>query len=161
MRQLNPSLRLTRKIFNGSYEALKACSSILGGLLALFILQSYLFPRVIWQPLQAWVAKRNGLVGYVYYEVGESRGLTTSHSQLFLLTDSQEALYEEIKTGDRLIVKDALYFHLNPSRESPVMYTLGKGQCVIVIDAPKNKVKVKQALSGGYLHVATTSCGIF
>ncbi|NCQ98497.1 MAG: hypothetical protein GPJ11_03345 [Microcystis aeruginosa L211-101] len=142
------------------YSFLKACSSVSGGILALFVLQSFLFPRVIWQPLQAWAAKRNGLVGYVYYEIDRNRGLTDD-GQLFLLTDSSQALYNDIRVGDRLIANSEVYFHLKPGSSTPKMYTLREGECVIVLDKPRNEVKVKKALSGGYLYVATTSCGIF
>jgi hypothetical protein len=152
--------RASRKTFLFLFNFLKACSSVSGGILALFVLQSFLFPRVLWQPLQAWAAKRNGLVGYVYYEIASNRGLTDD-GQLFLLTDSRYALYNDIRTGDRLIANSEVHFHLKPGSGTPTMYTLREGECVIVLEKPRNEVKVKQALSGGYLYVATTTCGIF
>ena len=151
---------VSRSCAQALYAFLKGCSSVSGGILALFVLQSFLFPRVIWQPLQAWAAKRNGLVGYVYYEVDRHRGLTDD-GQLFLLTDSNQALYDDFRVGDRLIANSEVYFHLQPGSDTPKMYTLRGGECVIVLDKPRNRVTVKKALSGGYLHVATTSCGIF
>jgi hypothetical protein len=139
---------------------LELCSKVLGGLLALFVLQSYLFPRFIWRHVEAWTAERNGLVGYVYYEVKENRGLTAA-GQLFLLSDSKQGLYRDIHKGDRLIANSEVNFHMGPFSTDASMYLLKGGECVIVLEEPKNKISVEKALSGGYLKVATTACGLF
>jgi hypothetical protein len=153
-------LGIVKRVGARIVEFLELCTKVLGGLLALFVLQSYLFPRFIWRHVEAWTAERNGLVGYVYYEVKENRGLTND-GQLFLLSDSKQGLYQDIRKGDRLIANSEVNFHMRPSLKDPLMYILKGGECVIVLEDPSNPVNVKNALSGGYLKVATTACGLF
>ena len=150
-----------------------SCSKVGSGLFFIFALLAFVFPRTIWRPIEAIVASRNGLTGFVYYEVGYNRSLTcvkgktfkTCDGQLFLLDDTKNAEYEEIKKGHRLIVNtrnDAkVNFRIGPSKKSAPMYVLKNGECVIVIEKPSHPIDVKDAVSGGWLEVATTSCGLF
>ena len=51
-------------------------------------------------------------------------------------------------------------FRLEPNRTSRTVFLLQSGDCVIVL-ARVREEPVQAALSGGWLRVATTACGLY
>lgn len=72
------------------------------------------------------------------------------------------ALYTDIKVGDKLRVWHDVNVRQGPTNEYPKILILEKGVCVIVTEKPKHEKKaLENAVSGGRLKITTTSCGIF
>jgi hypothetical protein len=88
----------------------------------------------------------------------------TDDGNLYLLKYSS-GLYDDIKKGDKLRAADAVYFRESATKKSRAMFHLNANDCVIVISDPKNEYKEPfkdpKAISGGWLRVATTPCGLF
>ena len=86
----------------------------------------------------------------------------TDDGGLYLLKKSEEALYTDIKIGDKLRVGHDINVRQGPTKDFPPILVLEKGACVIVTEKPKYEKEIlEHAKSGGRLKVSTTACGIF
>lgn len=121
---------------------------------------AFLLPNSLWKPIDASIASMYGKKGWVYYEVGENRK-TTNDGNLLLLKVSEKAVYSDIALGDKLRALRSVNFRKNPTSSALKIFPLLKGDCITVINGPKNKIETKQALSGGWLNVATSPCDFF
>jgi len=136
-------------------------AKIVGGIAALIAIAALLLPKFIWNPFEAKISSLYGINGWVYYEIGIDRKLTEDGG-LYLLKNSEKALYEDIVVGDKLRVGHDVNLRQGPTKEFPVFLALERGVCVIVTNPPSHAQKgLKDAISGGRLKVTTTSCGIF
>ena len=136
-------------------------AKIAGGIAALIAICAIFLPDIIWNPVEAKIASIYGINGWVYYEIGEHRELTDDGG-LYLLKKSEEALYTDIRVGDKLRVGHDINVRQGPTNEYPPILVLEKGACVILTEKPQHeKTGLMQAKSGGRLKVSTTACGIF
>ncbi|NVP56055.1 hypothetical protein [Mycoplana rhizolycopersici] len=103
-------------------------------------------------------AWRFGASGYVYYEIGKDL-MPTGDSDLFLL-EPGKGTYEELSIGDKLQAGSWVHFRESPTTASRARFVLQRGDCVVVLKADK-PFAVTDALSGGWVYVATTACGLF
>ena len=150
-----------KRYVNGTISFLDSWAKIGSGLIVILALAGLSLPNSLWSKIEAIIASKQGITGFVYYEVGKNRGLTND-GQLFLLSDSINAFYQDIKKGDKLIANSEVRLRIKPNKEYPRVFELQKRDCVIVIEDPANEVHdLKDAVSGGWLHIATTACGIF
>ena len=140
-----------------SYGILETIAKMVGVVAALLAVLSFALPRFgNWVDIAT--ARRFGAIGYVYYEIDKDT-VPTNDGQLFLLRPGS-GLFEDIAAGDKLQAASAVNFRERSNNHSRPMFLLGKGDCVIVL-ATDRKIPVEHALSGGWLKVATTACGLF
>ena len=136
-------------------------AKIVGGMAALAAILAIVLPDDLWNPVEAKIAAIYGINGWVYYEIGENRELTNDGG-LYLLKESDKALYADISVGDKLRVGHDVNVRQGPTNEFPPILVLEKGACVIVTEKPRHeKVGLSNAVSGGRLRISTTACGIF
>jgi hypothetical protein len=140
-----------------SFGVLETAAKTVGIIAALLAALSFALP-----PLGKWVdmttAQRFGAIGFVYYEIDKEKA-PTDDGQLYLLRPGS-GLFEDIAAGDKLQAASAVNFREESNNHSRPMFLLQKGDCVIVL-ATDRKIAVEHALSGGWLKVATTACGLF
>lgn len=147
-------------MFSVLLERLEAVSKVTGIIAALVAILAVLLPSVIWRPIESVIASIYGSNGWVYYEVGENRAIT-SDGNFYLLKETETGYYDEINIGDKLRVSGDVNFRTGPGSNHPRSFVLINGDCVIVTSNPKNKIEVETAQSGGWLEVATSPCGLF
>jgi hypothetical protein len=139
------------------YGVLETAAKVVGVVVALLAALSFVLP-----PFGKWIdmttARRFGALGYVYYEIDKDKA-PTNDGQLFLLRQGS-GLFEDIVAGDKLQAASPVNFREQPDNHSRPIFLLGKGDCVIVL-TPDHRIDVQHALSGGWLNVATTACGLF
>ena len=139
------------------FGAFDTAAKVVGVIVVLLAALSFVLP-----PFGKWVdlttARRFGALGFVYYEIDKDKA-PTNDGQLFLLRHGS-GLFEEIVSGDKLQAASAVNFREQSDNHSRPIFLLGKGDCVIVL-ARDRQIKVEHALSGGWLKVATTACGLF
>lgn len=142
---------------SGFFGAFETAAKVVGVIVALLAALSFVVP-----PFGKWVdittARRFGATGYVYYEINDKKA-PTDDGQLYLLR-SGNGLYEDIKVGDKLQAGSKVNFREGPSKLTRPIFIPKEGDCVIVL-ALDHEEQVKHALSGGWLKVATTACGLF
>lgn len=131
---------------------------VVGGMAAIVAVVGFVFPPV-GNSIAAFVAWRFGNVGYVYYETDQNRELVGSAGQLYLLK-AGDGRYAEIGLGDRLRAESTVNFRSGPSLGSGKIFEIETGECVTVLTRAENPDLVLSGFNG-WLHVATSSCGIF
>ncbi len=141
-------------------DKLEILPKIVGVFAAILAICAVLMPSFLWKPFEAMVASVYGVSGYVYYEVGVNRKIT-SDGNFYLLKVTKTGYYDEIAVGDKLRVAGDVNFRSGPGREFSRSFVLFNGDCVVVTSTPKKEVKVEKAKSGGWLNVATSPCGLF
>ena len=141
-------------------DKLEVVSKVTGIIVAIFAILAVLLPAFLWKPIEATIASIYGTSGWVYYEVGENRKIT-SDGNFYLLKESETGFYSEIEVGDKLRVSGDVNFRNEPTNSAPRSFVLINGDCVIVTNEPAHKVEVQEAKSGGWLNVATSPCGLF
>jgi hypothetical protein len=62
--------------------------------------------------------------------------------------------------GDKLQAEDDQFLREQASKDGPLIFVLRKADCVIVLHKD-HEVPVTKAVSGGWLRVATSACGLF
>ena len=152
-------------------KALEIPTKIVAGVVSLVAIGGFIFPKLIWTPIEGLIAQHFGVSGWVYYEVGKNKKgdrALTKDGKLYLLKSSN-ALYDDVKLGDKLRASSPVNFREDSTRRSRVMFHLNENDCVIVISDKKipysgrfvdTDAEVKPE-SGGWLKVATTPCGLF
>ena len=136
---------------------------IVGFTASMVALCAFVLPRSIWAPVEAYIAQIYGVSGHVYYEIAENRALT-EHGQLYLLKKSIGAKYDQIDRGDRLRAASAVNFRVDRNKDAEVLFTVQTGECVIVTAPPTHPLtqfKNTGVISGGWLDVATSPCGLY
>lgn len=104
-------------------------------------------------------SRRFGATGYVYHEIGENRHLTDDGR--WYLPRAGAGTYADLSVGDKLQAVDEVRLREKASGDPTAeIFELRKGDCVIVL-SKDHEVRVQKALSGGWLKVATTACGLF
>jgi hypothetical protein len=140
-----------------SFGVLETTAKIVGVVAALLAALSFVLP-----PAGNWMdittSRRFGAGGYVYYEIGKDKELTDA-GQLFLLRPGS-GLFEDIACGDKLQAASEVTFREHSKTDSRPIFLLNKGDCVIVLKRD-HAISVEHALSGGWLKVSTTACGLF
>jgi hypothetical protein len=146
-----------REWVSGSFGVLETAAKTVGVIAALLAALSFVLP-----PFGNWVdmatARRFGAVGYVYYEIDRDK-TPTADGQLFLLRTGS-GLFDDIGAGDKLQAASKVNFRDQSNNHSRPIFLLKEGDCVIVL-ATDRKIAIEHALSGGWLKVATTACGLF
>jgi hypothetical protein len=125
--------------------------------LAIIVLVGFLVPP-LGRLFNVVTAYRFGAVGYVYYEIGQDRTLTTDGR--FYLPRAGPATFDDLTMGDILQATDEQRLREGPSKQSPEIFELGARDCVIVLKKD-HPINVQKAVSGGWLKVATSACGLF
>ncbi|MGN7612665.1 hypothetical protein ACQZV8_11335 [Magnetococcales bacterium HHB-1] len=141
---------------------LDSFSKIVGGVAAVTGFLAIVLPAWMWNPVEAQIARLYGIEGWVYYEIAEERTLTDDGG--LSLLKSSEALYTDIKVGDKLRAGHAVNFRQEAGKKSLKIFVMNPGSCVIVTSPPKHEhkdFKDENVISGGWLRVVTTACGIF
>lgn len=114
-------------------------------------------------PLGTWVnvltSARFGAIGHVYYEIGQDHQLTARDGQLYLLRPGR-AMFSDLAIGDKLQAASSVNFREDANSASRPLFLLQRGDCVVILGRTREQ-PVQSALSGGWLQVATTSCGLF
>ena len=119
-----------------------------------------------------------GVNGAVYYEIGpDGDAMFASTYQndagekkkrvdggLYLLRNG-ERNFTDLRIGDVLQAGTDKRFKSrdgepHTTKNNPDIFILRPGECVVVL-SKRHEVKPEQAKSGGWLNVATTSCGLF
>ncbi|MCF7779375.1 hypothetical protein GLP59_17350 [Sulfitobacter sp. M220] len=131
------------------------------GILATIAFATLCLP-VFEKATSTFIAWRFGAVGYVYYEIGEDRkgALDVTGDGNLRLLSADRYLFEDIRWGDKLQSSDAASFRTGPSRSERSMFVLENPNCIIVFSR-STKIDVTDAVTGGWLYVGTTSCGLF
>ncbi|ESR27394.1 hypothetical protein [Lutibaculum baratangense] len=130
---------------------------VLAGTLVIVAAAGFLIPPLgtAVHVLTAW---RFGATGYVYYGVGKN-GEPTQAGKLYLIrTGSRD--YDSIGFGDKLQAASLKYFRDGPSASAPAIFILQRGECVTVLAKVWKSVS-ECSVSGGWLRVATSGCGLF
>ena len=135
------------------------------GIVVIVGIVSLIIPGSLLGVFEAYIASNRGLQGYIYYEIGKSNEEAKDGKLLLLGRDIEElqdlTSVENIGYGDKFMVqKGKQRLRESSTKNSVRLYSLHRGECVIVI-GDKVLVETQNAVSGGWLHVATTSCGIF
>ncbi len=127
------------------------------GILAVWVAALSLAPPIgtLVNVLTAW---RFGVIGHVYYEIGGNRDLTKD-GQFFLLRRGSGD-FRDLAFGDKLQAASEVDFHESDHNDSPTIFRLRQGDCVVVVWRDR-ELHVEFARSGGWLLVATTACGLF
>ena len=125
---------------------------------ALLAIAGFLIPPLgtLVNLITAW---RFGATGYVYYEIGPNR--TTTADSRWYLPRAGSGTYADLAVGDKLQEEDDQFLREHPAKDaSPFIFVLRKADCVIVLHKD-HEVTVQKAVSGGWLKVATSACGLF
>ncbi len=145
-------------------ETFDAFAKVGGGVVVLFGILTLLFPKSVLPLFEAYIASNRGLQGFAYYEISPNNEKTNDGQLLLLGRDTSElgelATIDTIHYGDKLIVQSKQRMRAMPSKDAPKLYTLERGECVIVI-GEATVIETQEAISGGWLNVATSNCGIF
>lgn len=119
-------------------------------------------------------ASRFGANGIIKYELGtddKNNRVPTSQGQLRLLRNGPRE-FANIRRGDIVQAMSEIRFHesndcvrTQKCAAAPIVFDLQKGDCAIVlgkayVDDGKDTESAK-GRKGGWLHVATTACGLF
>ncbi|TGD76073.1 hypothetical protein E4634_00545 [Mangrovimicrobium sediminis] len=145
-------------------ETFDAFAKVGAGIVVLFGCLTLFFPKSVLPLFEAYIASNRGLQGFVYYEISSDNEKTSDAQLLLLGRDSSElgelATVDTIRYGDKLIVHSRQWMRALPNKDATKLYTLERGECVIVI-GESTILKTQEAISGGWLSVATSNCGIF
>lgn len=126
-------------------------------IVALIVLIGFVIPPIgrVANMVSAW---RFGAVGYAYYEIGRDRAL--SMDGRFYLPRAGSATYEDLSVGDLLQAADEVVLREAATKTSAALFQINARDCVIIL-AKDHPTPVTTAMSGGWLRVATTACGLF
>ena len=94
-------------------ERLELVSKVTGIISALIAISALALPASIWRPIESLIASIYGSNGWVYYEVGENRTIT-SDGNFYLLEETETGHYDEIRVGDKLRVSGDVNFRTGP-----------------------------------------------
>ena len=152
---------MVRNFLSAISNLLDALAKSIAGILALIALATLCLPALE-KAVSTFIAWRFGAVGYVYYEIGEDRkgALDVTGDGNLRLLSADRYLFDDIKWGDKLQSSDAALFRIGPSRTERSIFVLEKPNCVVVFSKSK-EIDVTDAITGGWLYVGTTSCGLF
>lgn len=168
-------------MFDGITHWLDVIAKWAAGFLAVLFVLNILFPpvTVYTKVFYAW---RFGVTGVVKYQLGSEKNdqkhperKPTQNGNLYLLNKNPigQREWDDLSLGDVLQAKSKKNLRLEDdcgSEErldcgsSPRIFTLEAGECVVVFsqmyEDNSTSSKLKD-VSGGWLRVGTTSCGLF
>ncbi|WP_144284217.1 hypothetical protein [Megalodesulfovibrio gigas] len=151
---------------------------------AIYGILSFTLPTSWFCKIEAVKAQKLGLNAMAYYGVATNRS-RSDQGQLFLLREDVDASIEHLQVGDKLRAASEVnlvsisnfgvdLYHgkdctNKPTLEKRTISILQKDECVIVVSDEKMIISKEildctpgnKAISGGYIKVATTPCGLF
>jgi hypothetical protein len=156
-------LEQPRSIMTKAIDGIERAAKLIAALIALIAAAAFFIPPIgtAVAMLTAW---RFGVVGYAYYEIGQQRELTSDGN--FHLLKGGSGLFETIAIGDKLQVRSGGTVNIrdmpigDPQSKTLILFKVREGDCVIVF-GKGSKVETRNAVSGGWLRVGTTACGLF
>lgn len=140
------------------FGVLESAAKLIGTLTILITALSFVWPS-LGTTVSIATAWRFGALGHVYYEIGADQA-PTADGRLFLLRPG-DASFAALAAGDKLQAIDEINFREYARRDSRAIFRLRSGDCIVVLEKAEEKKNLQNALSGGWLKVATTACGLF